>query len=680
MTDAVAWALVHFVWQGALLGLAFWLFQRLVRSPQARYIAGVITLAAMPVVFVWTAARQMPAEPVATSRISPGLKPLPRLGIQSEAAQPHETDASGLPSEWIVVLWALGIVIFTTRTAGGWMLARRLTRVDVTPVAPWVREQAREIASSLRITRSVRVLLSARVPAPVLIGWIAPVILLPATAMAGLSSAQVAAVLAHELSHVRRHDYLVNLLQTMVEAVFFFHPAVWLISRRVREDRELCCDDLALGLTDRVTYATALHTLALHRPAVLALGATGGSLVDRIRRITSVGASSPAPKGAWVALLPLIVILSLAIPSASSEPVLPALPHTPLVAAPVPVFASVRTPQSTAEERTQLAQSMTLTDWQARRRMLRAQTDLLATLRSQLAEQQQQREQAAAMGAHSLDQLDQIVEALRREMTRVEISVAELTLQLESVEQRPADRNAESQRAPARAALPVALDYFVPAVNAASLSEAPAAQQQAKAAEPVLHQVFVQGYVNRPGAYRVEASDSTVMRLIALAGGVNGAGDMVHIRNRDGRTRLELKRSDPASQDVAVAPGETVFVLSASPKPGDIVIINRPSPPADAAQAATAPQFGHVYDEVFVSGEVKKPGKIAWKEGMTVGDAIRDAGGMTPKGKLGKIRRLEDKPDGSRVWVEIKGKELTLDTVLKSGDELQIARKFFGGN
>jgi beta-lactamase regulating signal transducer with metallopeptidase domain len=381
MTDAVAWALVHFVWQGALLGVASWLLQRLVRSPQARYITGVITLAAMPVVFAWTAARQMPVRVAAVTTVTEIEGRFESAHLYMAPIDAAAGSASGLPSEWIVVLWALGIVAFTTRTAGGWMLARRLARVDVTPVAPWVLEQARELTSSLGIIRSVRVLVSARVPAPVLIGWIAPVILLPATAMTGLSSAQVAAVLAHELSHVRRHDYLVNLLQTMVEAVFFFHPAVWLISRRVREDRELCCDDLALGLTDRVTYATALHTLAQRRPAALALGATGGSLVDRIRRITSVGATPTSPKGGWIAMLPVLVVLSLAIPSASSEPVLPTVTNPAAVSA-------------TSAEVTVVAPSLTFVDESQARTEPEQNRD---SARRTLAERQRELERAAIL-------------------------------------------------------------------------------------------------------------------------------------------------------------------------------------------------------------------------------------------------------------------------------------------
>jgi beta-lactamase regulating signal transducer with metallopeptidase domain/protein involved in polysaccharide export with SLBB domain len=664
------------VWQGALLGLASWLLQRLVRSPQARYITGVVTLAAMLVAFVWTTLNLVPARTAWVTTVTEIEGQFESASLTGHVIEGGAPAASGLPSDWIVALWALGLLTFATRAAGGWMLARRLTRVGVSPVAPWVLEQAQELSASMGITRSVRVLLSTRVPAPVLIGWIAPVILLPVTALTGLSSAQVSALLAHELAHVRRYDYLVNLLQTMVEAAFFFHPAVWLISRRVREDRELCCDDLAVQVCDRLTYATTLHTLAQRRPAALALGATGGSLVNRVRRITSAGTPSPTPKSAWIVLLPLVVVLSLAIPSASSEPVLPALPHTPLVGTPVPTIASVRMSQTAAEDRAQLVQSITLTDWQSRRRMLRAQQDLLDTLRRQLAELQQQREREAAMGYHRKG--DDIVAILREETARVEMSVAELTLQLESLEQRRADLNAESQRAQARPTWPVALGYFVPPVNAAPLSEAPIVQQQAKAAEPVLHEVFVQGYVVRPGVRMVEANDSTVMRLIELSGGVSArAGDTVTIRGWDGKPRLQLKLSDLTSQDVAVHPGETVYVLPAPPKAGDIVIINRPATSADVTQASMPAQ---PTEFVEVGGEVNKPGKIAWKEGMTVRDAIEQAGGMTSRGKLGTVRWLEDKPDGSRVWVELKGSKLTLDTVLKPGDRLTIPRKFWGGN
>lgn len=652
MTDAVAWALVHFVWQGALLGLASWLLQRLVRSPQARYITGVVTLAAMLVAFVWTTLNLVPARTAWVTTVTEIEGQFESASLTGHVIEGGAPAASGLPSDWIVALWALGLLTFATRAAGGWMLARRLTRVGVSPVAPWVLEQAQELSASMGITRSVRVLLSTRVPAPVLIGWIAPVILLPVTALTGLSSAQVSALLAHELAHVRRYDYLVNLLQTMVEAAFFFHPAVWLISRRVREDRELCCDDLAVQVCDRLTYVTALSTVASLRAAPPALAASGGALRSRIARLLGP-VEAPLPRAPWVALVPVLLVLAAAMPVSSTSTTPTSAPQ------------ALATPESVpALETTIVAPRLILEDAPAQPR-----TDIVPP----------------------------------RE-------VAQPAPQPYSV---------------ARPALPVALDYLLPAVNAAPLTEAPVVQQQAKAAEPVLHEVFVQGYVVRPGVRMVEANDSTVMRLIELSGGVNArAGDTVEVRNQRGEIRLELRLSDPTTQDVAVQSGETLFVR---PAPlirvsGDVAQqgLRRWSPGMNVSrgiamsggQLETGSQIeirrardGSTVtagldsvvepdDEIMVrrqepaqptefvevGGEVNKPGKIAWKEGMTVGDAIRDAGGMTRVGKLGTVRRLEDKPDGSRVWVELKGSKMTLDTVLKPGDKLTIARKFWGGN
>src|SRR6185369_12620027 len=119
-------------------------------------------------------------------------------------------------------------------------------------------------------------------------GWMRPAILLPASTLSGLSVAQIEAILAHELAHIRRHDYIVNLLQCVIETLLFYHPAVWWVSRRVRDERELCCDDMAVqAVGDRVGYARALCELERLRAATpqLAMAANGGSLLTRIARL-----------------------------------------------------------------------------------------------------------------------------------------------------------------------------------------------------------------------------------------------------------------------------------------------------------------------------------------------------------------------------------------------------------
>ena len=127
--------------------------------------------------------------------------------------------------------------------------------------ATWQR-MATRLSRRLHIGRAITLLESALVDVPTVIGWLKPVVLLPASALAGLSPQQLEAILAHELAHIRRHDYLVNLLQTLVETVLFYHPAVWWLSRRIRIERENCCDDLAVSLCgDPVAYAQALADL-----------------------------------------------------------------------------------------------------------------------------------------------------------------------------------------------------------------------------------------------------------------------------------------------------------------------------------------------------------------------------------------------------------------------------------
>jgi HEAT repeat protein len=120
------------------------------------------------------------------------------------------------------------------------------------------------------------------------VGWLRPVILLPASALTGLSPQQLEAILAHELAHIRRHDYLINLLQAVVETLLFYHPAVWWVSRRIRQEREHCCDDLAVAVCgDSLTYARALLEMEQLRAAgpQLAMAANGGSLMNRIQRL-----------------------------------------------------------------------------------------------------------------------------------------------------------------------------------------------------------------------------------------------------------------------------------------------------------------------------------------------------------------------------------------------------------
>jgi uncharacterized protein (TIGR03435 family) len=304
--DVAGWTLVHFVWQGAAIGaIAFVLLWRLRNHPpQARYAVACGALVAMAAAPLITAAALSPSHETTDS--AAGLQvPLP-AGPGDDAVPDalsilsNLTMARGLSNvqlapanarAWVplvVLLWITGVGVLLLRLAGGWWRIHRLHRASRAATPSMWTAAAVHIAASLGLNRPIRVVDTALVDTPTVIGWLKPVILLPIAAFAGLSPLQVDAILAHELAHIRRHDFLVNLLQTLAETLLFYHPAIWWLSARIRAEREQCCDLVALTVCrDAVSYAEALVELEGRRSvhSRLALAATGGTLMVRVRRL-----------------------------------------------------------------------------------------------------------------------------------------------------------------------------------------------------------------------------------------------------------------------------------------------------------------------------------------------------------------------------------------------------------
>lgn len=204
---------------------------------------------------------------------------------------------------WIVVAWSCGVSLGALRPLLGWWTLWRLRRVGVTRAASSLESAAARIARRLGLRRAVDVWESTLTCAPIVVGYLKPVVLLPASLAASIPAAQLEAILAHELAHVRRHDFLLNLAQTLLETLFFYHPAVWWLSRRLRIEREHCCDDLVVELFDnRVEYGRALVAVEELRGASpsLALSARDGSLLERIKRLAAgVKHSTPRRLERW---------------------------------------------------------------------------------------------------------------------------------------------------------------------------------------------------------------------------------------------------------------------------------------------------------------------------------------------------------------------------------------------
>ena len=188
----------------------------------------------------------------------------------------------------IVGFWCLGVCLFAWRPALSWRAVGRLRRLGVSPAPDRVTAALNDLARRMRMSRAVQIFESTRVKGPVVVGYLLPVILLPVSLASQLPVPQLEAILAHELAHIRRHDYLVNLCQILVETVLFYHPAVWWLSHRIRVERENCCDDIAVAVVEnRVEYGRALLAVAELRGSQtsLALGARSGSLIARIGRL-----------------------------------------------------------------------------------------------------------------------------------------------------------------------------------------------------------------------------------------------------------------------------------------------------------------------------------------------------------------------------------------------------------
>jgi beta-lactamase regulating signal transducer with metallopeptidase domain len=369
--QVIGWALLHFLWQGTLIGAPTALALAALRRSAAdvRYVVGTIglslmvTLPAVTAVQLWRADAPARAHTTAVTAAIPEIASPAAPAVEfapgeppASIAGPGLVDATRL-ERWLPVLvlgWLCGVALLTLRLISGWLWVQRMKSHGASPAGDGWQHIVTRLSRRLHIARRVRLFESTLVDVPTVIGWIKPVVLIPASALAGLSSLQLEAILSHELAHIRRHDYLVNLLQTLVETLLFYHPAVWWLSRRIRAERENCCDDLAVSLCgDPYTYAKALADLeelrgAAGPQAFLAMAASGGSLVQRVRRL--IGAPSHAGRApGWLAgSATILVMLGIAAGAAGTDSFQSAQSSTPPQAASAKTPAKPLSPQEVA--------------------------------------------------------------------------------------------------------------------------------------------------------------------------------------------------------------------------------------------------------------------------------------------------------------------------------------------
>jgi beta-lactamase regulating signal transducer with metallopeptidase domain len=317
--DAISSALVHSLWQNAIVGFLLWIVLIALshRTANARYLASCVALSlmvALPVVTVIVLLQ--PPVPVAS------FAPIAAAGTPTASdvvlpAAPVWLEADGWRSNWLALLkpwmlplWLAGVLVCSIRlvlASVHTVALRRQCTLEHGPVTGLVSK----LAARMGVCRSVSIRIGPVAMSPATFGFFRPVILLSAATVLGIAPQQLEAVLAHELAHIRRHDYLVNVLQMLVETLFFYHPAVWWASRRIRIERELCCDDVAVqACGDAVGYAQALTSVARLQiaPSSVALGSAGGPLLMRVQRLLGVASVGRPVPPLWVALASVAVI------------------------------------------------------------------------------------------------------------------------------------------------------------------------------------------------------------------------------------------------------------------------------------------------------------------------------------------------------------------------------------
>lgn len=339
----LALSLLHFLWQGAALAALSAAAFAVARSAATRYVIG------------WIALLLLLASPVLTFmllRNSAAVAPLPMAfpthayPATSASHQPQATSpirgGNGPVLKVLVEIWFVGVLLFSLRTAGGLFLIARLRRRAAHPIRMELLKICREMQDRLGIAQVVRYCESLHLDSPVVIGWFRPVVLFPMSALTGLNELQLRAVIAHELAHIRRLDAFFNLFQVASETLLFYHPAVWWLNKRIRLERENCCDDVALAACGSpAEYARALAQMEEWRVAPsLAMAANRGPLTSRVARLLGLPEQGSNFRNAGIAfsLLCLAAVLVTGttlfglIHTASARG-LRSLPHLPAIQA-----------------------------------------------------------------------------------------------------------------------------------------------------------------------------------------------------------------------------------------------------------------------------------------------------------------------------------------------------------
>ncbi|MFC0352131.1 TonB family protein [Undibacterium danionis] len=288
LIQALGWSLVHFVWQGFVIAIVLAMMLLVTRKAKAQWryaiaCAALLSCAALPAwKFVQALERGTNIEVVfqTTAQVSsPTLEAHPLIQVGNII----QTNL-----HWIVLCWALVVCLLSIRLFLGLWWLQGYGSGQRGQVNSYWQAQLDDLAQQFALPGRVLLRVVKDIDSPLTIGWLRPMVLVPASLVTGMEPSYLQALLAHELAHIRRHDYLINLIQNLIEMILFFHPAVWWISKKIRNERENIADDLAasmLGEPRRLALALQELELLQFTTPQLAQAAHGGNLMSRIKRL-----------------------------------------------------------------------------------------------------------------------------------------------------------------------------------------------------------------------------------------------------------------------------------------------------------------------------------------------------------------------------------------------------------
>ena len=302
LIKAIGWTLIHSLWQGVVIALLFILLYYTFRNHRAQF-RYMISVAALMVLFLATSVTfyvtyrgQDPGSSALTSNVI-GESIIPGFNLSAGAENLQADNVSRLhgliqhiPDRFYVIvnLWMIGLIIISLRLAGTTFMAYRYKKTNLTHIPEQLGKKFSQLVERLNVSGRVKLCASKLVRNPMVIGYLKPVVLLPASAISHVPCEQLEAILVHELAHIKRHDFLVNILQNLAEVVMFYHPVIWYLNHQIRKERENCCDDMAVEYGGSLTYAKALstvHEIQYYPKLILALGVRKNHLLNRVVRI-----------------------------------------------------------------------------------------------------------------------------------------------------------------------------------------------------------------------------------------------------------------------------------------------------------------------------------------------------------------------------------------------------------